>query len=440
MKKVGKALFGVLLGLLIVELGLRVAGFVYLRVNARGPAEDAGSGGIVCVGDSNTFGLYLTPGEAYPAALERLLPAEAGPVLNLGIPGMGADHVARKLPEQLEKHRPRIVIALAGVNNTWSDTDWKDSSGGRFLSDLRIVKFFQLLAARDELKVEDEPEAEAEGEFRTTDDAMGLIDYRRSAENTGDANVFRLENRAGEKVVFEQPRRKLESEAYQAAIANRFESIVSLCRETNAVPVMLTYPFRTPTLRRINDTLRDVARERDVLLVDLERELAPYVEALGIDELAFPDRHPRALGTELMAKCIYRALRAEGLVEGPEVEMPSLEGLRSGEGEVVRALAYRDGKLVVRGRHGDGVRLLFSTERGNLVVGGQETGLGESKLLEDTRARKVFFLPVGPSGEIEIEVPEKLRREGVFAVALFGNQSGREEFAHRSDVVALPGE
>ncbi|MEM7308859.1 MAG: GDSL-type esterase/lipase family protein [Planctomycetota bacterium] len=449
MRKAGRILLALLLGLVGAELLLRAAGWAYLTVHRRGPSAEAGEGAILCVGDSNTFGLYLAPADSYPARLGELVAtagADAPAVLNLGVPGMGADHVARNLPEQIERHRPGVVIALFGVNNTWSQTGWRDSGLGRFVGDLRIVKCFLLLSARDDLSASREADSAgagetAEGDFRTTDDAMGLIDYRRSAEDTGDGRVFRIENRAGEKVTFHQPRKRLEGGDFLAAIENRCDELFARCDEAGVAPMLLTYPFALGPIPDINRTLRGVAARTGVLFVDLEEVLAPYVAELGIEELAFPDGHPRALATEVMAAAVHRALHGAGLVAGEAAALPLAADLAARSDARERTLALDGQRLVITGRHGDAARVLFSDAQGAEEVAGFATGLAASDHLRQSLRQAAYLLPIGPEGRVELPLPPKLRRaakEGpLYAQALFGPQHHPDLFRSASAVVTI---
>jgi hypothetical protein len=78
---------------------------------------------VLCVGDSHTFGAGVAEEESYPARLQRLLD-EREPrrysVINLGTPGMSTTQVLERLPLQLARYRPDLVILWAGMNNAWN--------------------------------------------------------------------------------------------------------------------------------------------------------------------------------------------------------------------------------------------------------------------------------------------------------------------------------
>ena len=79
---------------------------------------------ILCVGDSNTFGVGATHRtNSYPSLLAEHLEADwpgRFRVVNAGIPGRNSRELLLKLPKQLEQHAPTVVCVLVGVNDLWT--------------------------------------------------------------------------------------------------------------------------------------------------------------------------------------------------------------------------------------------------------------------------------------------------------------------------------
>ena len=97
---------------------------------ARGSVEEGWLPGtrirILAVGDSHTYGGSVDPSDTYPAQLQKFLNQEAPgvySVLNVGIPGMNTAQVLNRLPVNLARWQPDILILWCGVNNTWNNTE-----------------------------------------------------------------------------------------------------------------------------------------------------------------------------------------------------------------------------------------------------------------------------------------------------------------------------
>jgi hypothetical protein len=80
----------------------------------RGPELPERGVRVVCLGSSETFGLYEAADKEYPRQLEVRLGERAGQgayaVLNAAYPGMSMLTIGRRLPELLDRVKPRIVV------------------------------------------------------------------------------------------------------------------------------------------------------------------------------------------------------------------------------------------------------------------------------------------------------------------------------------------
>ncbi len=105
------------LGLVIYLIALEVllqgmALFVTMTGRQVDTSWLTGSHRILCLGDSNTFGLWLERHETYPSQLQATWnSSNRGPeveVLNLGFPGTNSSGLRRDIPRMLETfHRDR---------------------------------------------------------------------------------------------------------------------------------------------------------------------------------------------------------------------------------------------------------------------------------------------------------------------------------------------
>jgi len=117
---------GLVVGLVLAEIGLQFVGFAARHIMAREASggADAAVVTILCVGDSHTYGLPLPEDESYPAQLEVALralhPEQPFRVVNLGVPSLNSTFVANRLERQIFQLEPQLVIVWVGVNNLWN--------------------------------------------------------------------------------------------------------------------------------------------------------------------------------------------------------------------------------------------------------------------------------------------------------------------------------
>ena len=109
---------------------------------------------IVCIGDSNTFGLQVQERAAWPAVTEVMLAAdgERAEVLNLGVPGYTSHQGLILLRTRVLALRPDVVVCAFGTFNDWiparGRTDAEQSSGAG-TSPLRVVQVLTRFLGRE---------------------------------------------------------------------------------------------------------------------------------------------------------------------------------------------------------------------------------------------------------------------------------------------------
>jgi len=105
---------------------------------------------VLCLGDSNTYGVFYPQEQAYPAQLQAVLDRRAPGryrALNLGLPGMNSSQVATRLEGWIDQYRPSAVVVSVGINNYWnlSDTEAQETSGESLLAKSRLYRLIRLL-------------------------------------------------------------------------------------------------------------------------------------------------------------------------------------------------------------------------------------------------------------------------------------------------------
>lgn len=118
---IGAVLLAAATVLLLAELGLRVT--EWLLLDRRGNTPAGGARKMLCVGDSWTYGVESgDPARlSYPAQLQRLIARRSGgtawQVINRGRPGLNSRLLRSRLPAQLDRYRPSVVVLLVGAAN-----------------------------------------------------------------------------------------------------------------------------------------------------------------------------------------------------------------------------------------------------------------------------------------------------------------------------------
>ena len=150
MKRAALVLFGLLLGLVAAEIGLRATAWMFLRTRrAAGhpPAQQANQYRILCLGESTTADMMFLGKESYPAQLERILNERSKgarfEVINGGVPATTTDGILEDLPKNLEQQRPDLVVTMMGIN----DGEWV-YPGSQIWGRLRVWKLARMLYYR----------------------------------------------------------------------------------------------------------------------------------------------------------------------------------------------------------------------------------------------------------------------------------------------------
>lgn len=173
--KIGSIFLGAILTLVVVELGLRLAGGLFFFTQEqfnKSIQNDQRAINILCVGESMTA---LGGKNSYPAQLEIILNKQAKnksfKVINKGIPGITTPALLEDLPKQIKEYQPQFIVAMMGINDQHyglgqeARVDQRHLLKKSLINDLRVSKLFRLLKKHIALKKKELQLRYAKGEL-----------------------------------------------------------------------------------------------------------------------------------------------------------------------------------------------------------------------------------------------------------------------------------
>ncbi len=286
LERLGLMLFGLSLAFLLLEGGLQIASLFFgsRPIEAIAAAQHT----VLAVGDSHTYGVYLSQEEAYPrqlqAELERRKPGRYQ-VLNLGLPGTNSSQIRARLPAWLDRYQPRTVVFCAGINNTWNKSDTEalcqESALTRWIQGLRTYRLFKLLALRLQTAAPGRPDIE-----RVVD---GAVREHRDSQ-TGEV-LIRHEG---------DPNERLAIPRVLELLHHDLEQIHALVQARGVRLILLNYaePSRE-SLTRLSDAMTRFGQAHGIPVVDPRprfQQLLAEGAARTVYFASERDSHPRARG------------------------------------------------------------------------------------------------------------------------------------------------
>ncbi len=292
--------FGLLLGVALLEGGLQVAARL-VQAQARGGLRASWITGrvrILCLGDSNTYGLWVERNETYPSQLETLwnerIDSPKVEVLNLGFPGTNSSRLVRDLPKMLETLAPDVLILMIGVNDFWT-TPFPTGQGtgppapGFLERHSKLYRASVLIRrGRDagEPEIIRDPSATmlgAEHRMRVGDQEFDVSFHKRQSGHVGIGKELQL----------------------------NVEHLVSEARARDTTVYLMSYPGRGGYYNIANPMIRAAADRTRAPLIDLTAAFDPLCPGRVCPELLFPDQHPKPDGYRLVAERLLARLSAE---------------------------------------------------------------------------------------------------------------------------------
>ncbi len=289
---------------------------------------------IVCLGESETFGLYEQPGNEYPAQLERDLNHWAArrvfQVVNAAIPGQTLVSTAHRVPEMVARTKPQIAVIYP------SPSYYIWLQGLRSGGELGVVPRKQ----RFQLRL-------ADNLWNLTKDVLAMLP-RRLRIASYEFLIKRQVSALGTPVMEQVPDQNIER--YKQDLL----ALIDALRASGVEPVLVTHatyfgtncraPDRLtlaewrklyPMLKengfldmeeRMNAAMRSLAAADHVLLVDMASEMPPGPKYFA-DMVHFTDEGATVMAAKL-AQGLEPAIESRGFqLTGPSrIDEPAKSG------------------------------------------------------------------------------------------------------------------
>ncbi len=288
---------GILLGLVVLEASLQAAAW-FIKVTGREAPSSwlTDHLRIICLGDSNTYGLWLERSEAYPQQFEALWnETVAWPkveVLNLGFPGTNSSKVLRDLPRMLETFEPEIVIVRIGLNDVWTSPfefepqpETRRSTRGILERHSRIYRLLDMTRRGvDSLSAE-------VGAESSKDSGSGTLRYGSQEFEMGWTATY------------------IGAHRWVPDLHKNLQSIARQVNDYGADLVLMTYSSHSKPYRPANYVIRAAAEAPGTKLVDVDAAMRPHCPQEPCPEFIFEDHHPTARGYRVAAETIVAQLK-----------------------------------------------------------------------------------------------------------------------------------
>ena len=274
---------GLVLGVATLEVCLQAAASWNAARKRDAPASPlTAARRVVCLGDSNTYGLYVDRGQAYPSLLRDLW--NGGPdrgrvdVVNLGYPGSNSSALRNQLPHVLEVHHPDVVMIMVGANDLWTVPEPVpgEPAAARYYRIWHFSRVYRLVSMLWQAVQE-----RSVGEQLSPDAPLAAVPPSGA------------------------------SRGWSYALQRNLEDMVARVKQANAEPILLTYPSDEEAYGDANRVIRSTAQSDGIRLIDLTPTFRDRCPGWKCREL-FPDQHPTPEGHALMAHTIAGRLAGPG--------------------------------------------------------------------------------------------------------------------------------
>lgn len=280
---------------------------------------------ILAIGDSNTFGVYLTEKESYPARLEILWnsrhPNRTIKVINAGYPGIGSHRLASVIDPIMELVRPDIVLLSIGAADFFSAARYVEPAPERRSVLSRLLR--SVRTARKHRKTElysaDTVIIKQREVLRWSEDLEELkpvIKAFKRANNTNPGEpdtgdeFLTLGHQRITMITAEENSEQRDKEKGFHHVQHNLSCMQRKVDAQGATLYMMNYAASSGVFSQANREIRGYARNNpDIHFIDVAtgfRELCPDNEQCP--DLFFGDLHPTAKACAMVAELVAAEL------------------------------------------------------------------------------------------------------------------------------------
>ena len=294
---------GLVLSVVLLEVALQL-GALGIRLASGGerPAWATRDLRVLCLGDSNTYGLWATRENAYPPRLERLWRERGGvpdiEVINLGVPGLNSSRLLGELPRILDELQPDWVVLMVGVNDFWTlpvavavDADEGAAvADGGWLRHSRVYQGLRMAVRLVQRGERREVEVDLDVAPEPGDVPYGGRDYVARYGDVEFEMGFERGATTGEE---------------RARLARNLDALVAAIEGRGSRVVLMSYPARFGKgYPQANAEIRRAAGRTGTPLVDLTKAFEAHCPEAECPDWLLPDRHPTARGYAHIAEVL----------------------------------------------------------------------------------------------------------------------------------------
>lgn len=274
---------------------------------------------VLTIGDSHTYGLYLTAEEAYPSQLKKIWDTTAHErdieVINVGFPGTNSSRVLSNIHSLLDTFKPDVIVLLVGINDYWthpvskSDTNQNTSALIDWLSNhSRVYKLLYMLQRQmynaNKLEIDDKfrgakwDPAHDEAFKKKTEQSTNFTDDIPNAVSYGDKE-FSIGFQAS----------AIQRDKPMQHLYKNLLDIIAATQQHNVRLILMTYENDKDLLfQTVNTQVRKAAQKQNITPLELAPTFSQQCPDLNACALLFPDFHPTATGQAEIAKQVMRVL------------------------------------------------------------------------------------------------------------------------------------